>query len=121
MVLERVCEAEIVRAVNDLRGSSSFAPDRIPRKRVEFFLLVNLSTLTRLLNLSFENGVFQNALKFARVMILYKDRSQNDPTNCCPISLCQCLVNLFEKVCFLNFFIFLMPNIYSKIFSFALV
>jgi len=37
-----------------------------------------VSALTRLVNLSFENGVFSRALKRARVIILFKGGTRND-------------------------------------------
>ena len=78
MGLERVSEGEIARIVNSLRGSSSSGPDRIPTKVVKFILLVIVSALMRLVNLSFENGVFPSVLKRARVTILFKGGSRND-------------------------------------------
>ena len=71
MALEPISETEIARIVNCLRGSSSSGPDRVPTKVVKFILPVIVCALTRLVNLSFENGVFPSALKRARVNNLF--------------------------------------------------
>jgi len=87
MALEPVSEAEVARIVNCLRGSSSSGPDRIPTKVVKLILPVIVCALTRLVNLPFGNGVFPSALKRARVIILFKAGSRNEPANYSPISL----------------------------------
>ena len=97
MALEPVSEAEIAKIVNCLRGSSSSGPDHILTKVVKFILRVIVCALTRLVNLSFENGVFPSALKRARVIILFKGGSRNDPGNYCPISLLSVFSKIFER------------------------
>ena len=97
MVLEPVSEAEIARIVNGLRGSSSSGPDHIPTKVVKFILPVIVCAFTRLVNLSFENGVFSSALKRARAIILSKGGSRNNPANYHFISLLSVLSKISEK------------------------
>ena len=120
MAMEPVSEAEIARIVNCLRGSSSSGPDRIPTKVVKFILPVIVCALTRLVNLSFENGVFPSALKRARVIILFKGGSRNDPANYRPISLLSVFSKILKKLCFLDFLIFLILNTFFMIFSLVL-
>ena len=72
MALDPVSEVEIARIVNRLKGSSSSGPDCISTKVVKFILPSIISPLTRLVNLSFENGVFPSSLKRARVIVYIK-------------------------------------------------
>ena len=62
-----------------------------------FILPVIVCALTRLVNLSFGNGVFPSNLKRARVIILFKGGSRNDPANYRPISLLSVFSKIFEK------------------------
>ena len=54
--------------------------------------------LTQLLNQSFQQGIFPNRLKLARVIPLYKKGAKTDPNNYRPISLLNIFSKIFEKV-----------------------
>ena len=60
----------------------------------------------RLVNLSFENGAFPNALKRACVVIPFKGGLQNDPASYGPISLFSMFSNFFKKLYFLDALLF---------------
>ena len=97
MELELISEAEIARIFNALRGSLSSGPDRITTLVVKFILLVIVCALTRLPNLSFENSILPSAARRARVIIIFKGESKNNPTNYRPISVLSVFSNIFEK------------------------
>jgi len=78
IALEPLYEFEIARIVNGLEGSASSGPYCISSKVVKFILRVIVSALTRLVNMTFENGVFQSALKPSCFTILFEDGSQNN-------------------------------------------
>ena len=121
MALEPISETEIARIVNCLRGSSSSGPDRVPTKVVKFILPVIVCALTRLVNLSFENGVFPSALKRARVNNLFLKLDQEMILQIIvPYLFYQCLVKFLKKLCFLDFLIFLILNTFFMIFSLVL-
>ena len=97
MALEPIYEVEIARIVNGLKGFSSSGPDRISTKVVKFILPVIVSALTRLVNMSFEKGLFPSVLKRARVIILFQGGSWNDPASYRPISLLSVFSKIFKK------------------------
>lgn len=55
-----------------------------------------ISPLTDLVNLSFRHGKFPDALKLAKVVPIYKNGDQNDPTNYRPISLLPVISKIYE-------------------------
>ncbi|XP_065573830.1 uncharacterized protein LOC136035784 [Artemia franciscana] len=94
MVLNSVSEFEVAGIVNALKGSSSSGPDKIPTRVIRAILPTILSPLTKLVNLSFEKGIFPESLKRAKVIVLCKGGSRSDPANYRLISL----LSVFSKI-----------------------
>ena len=90
-------DIEVARIVNSLKSSSVSGPDCIPTMVDKFILPSIISPLTKLVNLSFENGIFPSSLKRAKVIVIYKGGPRNDPANYQPISLLSFFSKLFEK------------------------
>ncbi|XP_065562565.1 uncharacterized protein LOC136028666 [Artemia franciscana] len=94
MVLNSVSEFEVDRIVNALKGSSSSGPDKIPIRVIRAILPAILSPLTKLVNLSFEKGIFPESIKRAKVIVVCKGGSRSAPANYRPISL----LSVFSKI-----------------------
>ena len=58
---------EIARIVNSLKGSSLSDPECILTMVVKFVLPLIVSPLTKLINLSFENGIYPSSVKRAKM------------------------------------------------------
>ena len=97
MVLYPTSEVEVARIVNSLKSSSASGPDCIPTMVVKFIVPSIISPLTKLINLSFENGIFRSSLKRAKVIVLYKGGRRNDPAYYRLIFLLSVLSKIFEK------------------------
>ena len=97
MVLNSVSEFEVARKVNTLKGSSSSGPNKIPTRFIRAILPTILSPLNKLVNLSFEKGIFPVSLKRAEVIVLHEGGSRSDPAIYGPISLLSIFSKIFEK------------------------
>jgi len=110
MVLYPTSDVEVARIVNSLKGSSASSLDCIPTMAVKFILPSIISPLTKLVNLSFENGIFPSSLKRAKIIVLYKSGRQKDPANYRPISLLSDVP---------DYWLFSSPKVFFMIFSLA--
>ena len=87
MFLSPVTEQEIEFITQSLNSQKAVGPCRIP-----VFLLKTLTKhiakpLSVIVNLSFQAGVFPNNLKVAKVNLLHKKESCDNPSNYRPISI----------------------------------
>ena len=76
--------------------------------------------LSRLVNLSFQEGIFPDILKTAQVIPIHKKGSKLDYTNYRPISLLSIFSKIFEKCIYVRIYDYLKSHklIYSKQFGF---
>ena len=80
-----------------MKGSSSSDPDRTSAGVIKFILPVIVSALTRLVDMSFVNGVFPRALKRAHVIIRFRSGSRYDPDSNRPMSVLSVFSKIFDK------------------------
>ena len=82
-----VQESKIEKLTNNLNQNKSFASCSIPVKVLQKYADVFKQPLTFLINLSFQQGVFPEALKTARVTPILKKEDHQLPSNYRPISV----------------------------------
>ena len=75
--------------------------------------------LTKLVNLPFKYGVFPEAFKRARVIVLYKGGPRNDPTNYRPISILSVFSKIFAMAMLSRFLKFLKSKKFLHDFQFG--
>ena len=94
-----VTENDIQILINSLRDSSPGYDDIKPKvvKHVSTEIIVSL---THIINVSLETGIFPNDLKIAKVLPLFKKGDREIFSNYRPISLLTCFSKLFEKVAY---------------------
>ena len=71
--------------------------DQIPVKLVTLSAPVISSPVSHIINFSFQNGVFPNTLKIAKVIPLYKKGSPKECKNYRPISILPIFSKIIEK------------------------
>lgn len=88
---------EVHRIINDFKNKSTLDT------KVEALKIANncfnfTNALAKVINSSFEQGLFPQALKLARVVPIYKTGSKTDVENYRPISLLSCFSKIYEKI-----------------------
>ena len=78
---------EIETLINSLQESKAVGPCSIQIKLLKMISLQISLLLCQIINESFIIGIFPDNLKLAKVNILYKKGSRDNPTNYQPISL----------------------------------
>ena len=89
---------EVLDVVNAFKKNKSLGPNSIPNNILGFVSSEISPFISKLINLSFETGVFPSALKLAKVVPVHKKGSQVDLDNYRPISLLSNINKIFEKI-----------------------
>ena len=116
LILAPSSPAEIEKLIDALDMKKSSGPNSIPlfilKTQKQFFSFC----LSKLINLSFEVGIFPNLLKIAKVTPLHKKESKLNFMNYRPISLLSVFSKLYEKLIYTRTYSYLNENqlIYSK-------
>ena len=99
-------ESEIKKFIKSLHKNKSLNPWTIPVKVLQNHVDVLKQFVTYLINLSFQRGIFPEALKTARVTLFLKKEDPWLPSNC-PISVLSVFSKLYEKYMYSGFYAFL--------------
>lgn len=95
-----VTPEEMIKTIQSLNNSKASGPYSVPPVAVLNNLLFEISDiLTKIINLSFETGIFPEDLKIAKVIPIFKNKGSNqDCNNYRPISLLSNVDKIFEKL-----------------------
>lgn len=99
--------SEIKNIINSLNSSSASGSDDISVKILKMSIDTISPILCKLINQSFNTGVFPDLLKLAKVIPIYKSGKKTDPGNYRPISILSNLSKIYElciKMRLLEFF-----------------
>ena len=90
---------QVINTINDLNSNKALGPYSTP---TDIFHLIKINVaepLTEIINLSFEEGVYIDQLKIAKVVAIFKEKGCNmDCTNYRPISLLSNINKIIEKL-----------------------
>ena len=90
---------QVINTINDLNSNKSLGPYSTP---TDIFHLIKLNVaqpLTDIINLSFQEGIYIDHLKIAKVIAVFKDKGCNlDCSNYRPISLLSNINKIVEKL-----------------------
>ena len=91
---------EVESVYRSLQNKSSSGDDLICNSIVKASMPATLNVITNLINRSFNEGLFPDSLKTAKIVPLFKDGSKSEENNYLPISLLIIWSKIFEKVVF---------------------
>ena len=112
---------EMIKVIKSLSSNKATGPFSIPVKILNFLIFDIADILTKIINLSFETGIFPSALKLVKVIPVFKNKgSSQDFNNYRPISLLSNVDKIFEKLVHSRLISFLDSSnvIYQKQFGF---
>lgn len=88
---------EIEEIIDSLKPKTSSSYDKIPNKLLKATKVNILSSITHIINSSFDEGQFPEPLKIAKLIPLYKADDEYDPSNYRPISNLSSISKVIEK------------------------
>ena len=111
--------AEVMTLILQLDDSKAPGPTDIPINILKIAAPVIVPHVVKIINKSFEQGIYPNSLKIAKVIPIFKAGSKLEVTNYRPISL-STLSKIIEKLMHIRLFSFLEANkvIYNSQFGF---
>ena len=98
MFLSPVDVNEVLRTVNTCSNKTSTDYDEMSMSLVKNIICDVITPFTYICNLSFENSMFPDKMKVAKVVPLFKSGSQNHFTNYRPVSLLPQFSKVLEKL-----------------------
>ena len=90
-----------------LQEGKAVGPYSVPIKLLKMISRPISLPLCLIINESFTSGIFPDNLKLAKVIILYKKGSRDNPTNYRPISLLSIFSKIIEKIMYERVYRFL--------------
>lgn len=110
LFLTPVVEEEVNKIIDSLDLKKSTGPMSIPPYIIKIYKPFFSHWLTKLINLSFETGIFPEVLKLAKVTPIHKKESKLDYLNYRPISLLSVISKIYEKLIYTRIYDYLTTN-----------
>ena len=110
LFLNPTSQAEVVNTINSIENKSSFGPDEIPVTVLKASANHISQVLSLLINHSFEEGIFPDSLKIAKIFPIFKSGSPLEASNYRPISLLNSFSKVYEKLIYNRLQLFLNKN-----------
>ena len=97
---------EIVKLICSLNVNKAVGHDNIPPFFLKTAPFVIAKYLCVFVKFYFENGIFPDACKIAKIVAIHKNGNKSSPSNYGPISILTCFSKIFEG-CINDSFVFL--------------
>ena len=110
MELKVVREEEILNIINSLDNKSSSGCDGLSNTMVNSLKNELYMPLTLIINQMLHTGIYPNAFKIAKVVLIFKKGDPSLLTNYRPISLLPTLSKIFERAIFTQLYSFFITN-----------
>ena len=105
-----ITEEEVLDQLRAVKTAKSTGPDLVSPRMLKEAALSICPSLTRLFNLSMEQGKVPKMWKEANVTPVHKKRDRSDVNNYRPVSLLSCVGKLQERVIFKHMYNYLQTN-----------
>ena len=96
-LISHISNEEVLEIINQLENKST-GPHSIPIKLLKLVPDLILMPLCKIINHSFQTGVFPDALKVSEVIPIHKGGSTEELNNYIPISLLSIFDKIIEKI-----------------------
>ena len=119
-LIAHVSNEEVLDIINDLQIKST-GPNSIPMKLLKMIPDLILVPLCRIINNSFQSGIFPDPLKISKVIPIHKEGPTDDVNNYRPISLLSIFDKIIEKAMHTRLYSFLEQHniLYKNQFGFC--
>ena len=95
---QQVTEEHVRQVILSIDGSKATSVGDILADMLKVTLDIHLSLITKIINLSFENGCFPDDLKLAEVSPIFKKNDDLDKENYRPVSVLFNVSKVFERI-----------------------
>ena len=104
-----------MRSMNNRKSSNDYVPIKVFKECSNLVF----EHLCKLFNFSISSGVFPDALKYSKIVPIYKRGKKDDPGNYRPVSILSYIDKIFEKLVHKRIYTFLENNDYFNMSQFG--